>query len=1096
MHGIRRPGGRSDRWRTLLVTLVPAVGLLAVAVPVAAGAESPEESPGDVDFDRDVRPILSERCFRCHGPDESRRQADLRLDTRQGVFAEFDDRRVVVPGEPSRSEIYRRITSADDDERMPPRKSGPPLTGEEVARIRRWIEGGAVWRRHWAFVPPERPPLPGTDLPATGRALRARVGIDRFVLARLEKEGLSPSAEADLETLIRRVTLDLTGLPPTPQEVDAFLADSSPDAYERLVDRLLASPRYGERQALAWLDVARFADTSGYQTDGVRTMWRWRDWVIRAFNRNLPYDRFTVEQLAGDLLPEASVEQLVATGFNRNHRANSEGGIVFEEYLVEYAADRVDTTATVWMGLTLACARCHDHKYDPIRQSEFYRVFAFFNNIPERGRVIKYGNSAPFVRSPTPEMARALEALAGDASRAEEEFRDLQREIEGAQRAWESALRQAGDPVDGSVTDGLVLHLALDGDLSNRAAPRLAPAKESANRGAGDDPVDAPGGIAFRGGEPAYAPGRRGDAARLGGGRYLADPGARALDGAEEATFALWVFPEDEKADGTLIALVKDDDTRANGFSVHLREGRVQVFFGPRWIDDAVRVETREALAPGRWHHLALTYDGSQFARGVTLYVDGEPRRDLDVLLDLFTGSFKAPPPLRVGSRGKDGHFRGLVDDLRRYDRALRPEEVRVVACAETVSRIAALPPEARSAGQTAKIRHHFLEAAAPQPIRRAWRRLEESRRKLARFRESIPTTMVMRERDRRRDTFVLERGQYDLPGEKVTPGVPACLPPLPAGAPRNRLGFARWLVDPGHPLTARVAVNRIWQLHFGSGLVRTAEDFGTQGERPSHPGLLDWLATEFVASGWDVKSLHRLIVTSATYRQSSRVTPLLQRRDPEGRLLARAPRLRLSAEALRDQALAVSGLLSSRIGGPSVKPYQPAGLWKEIASDTYVQEHGASLYRRSLYTFWKRTVPPPLMTTFDATSRESCTVRRSRTNTPLQALALLNDVTYVEAARHLAQRMIIEGGSRPEERVRLGFRLVHARRPVAEELDVLLAGLERRRQRFRRDADAARLLIAVGESPPARGIDPAELAAYTLTASLLLNLDEAIVRE
>ena len=768
--------------------------ILSVFLSPLAMAAPAQDSK--VDFQRQIRPLLSDACFQCHGPDPKVRMAGLRLDLREDLFQARTSGAPVVPGDPDNSLIIQRISHEDANLRMPPAYSQKTLTGDQIDLMRRWISDGAVWRQHWAFTRPRRP-----DLPEVKDNSWPRQDLDHFVLRRLESQGLVPSPPAEKSRILRRVTFDLTGLPPTLDELNAFLSDPSPAAYEKAVDRLLASPRYGERMAAVWLDLARYADTDGYQDDEPRIMWRWRDWVVDSLNQNLSFDQFTIQQLAGDLLPDPNPEQKLATGFLRNNRVNGEGGSIADEFRVEYAVDRVNTVSTAWMGLTVGCARCHDHKYDPISQTEFYRLFAFFNKSSEPGTYRR--SAAPTIKVPPRVVQRQLDRI----------HRELQ---------------------------------VLDRDT------------------------------------PAYA-----------------------------------------------------------------------------------ELETRH---------------------------------------------------------------------------------------------------------------------------RRLW--------------EQVPATMIMRE-DETRDTFVLGRGQYDQPGARVTPGVPEILPPLPPGGSANRLLLARWLVDPSHPLTARVAANRLWQTHFGSGLVPTPEDFGVQGEPPTHPLLLDWLASELIRLKWDVKAFQRMIVTSATYLESSKLTPALLEKDPANRLLARGPRLRLPAEMIRDQALAVSGLLVGSVGGPSVKPYQPAGIWNEIAGGStgaykkgYEQGTGDRLYRRSLYSFWRRTIHPPGMEVFDAPSREVCTSRRERTNTPLQALTLMNDVTYVEAARALAQRLIREGGSTDEDRVEFGFRLVTSRRPEPAEIEVLRRGLQRHRSAYEADPEAAAKLVKVGESASGPEMDAVELAAHTALANGLLNLDETIHRE
>jgi hypothetical protein len=1028
------------------------VFLIAAAL---AGAGPQERPLPPVDFERDVRPLLSDACFTCHGPDAAKRKGDLRLDTREGAFAEREGRRAVVPGKPGESELYRRITATDADDRMPPAKAARRLAPREAELLRRWIEEGAPWRTHWAFVPPARPRPPETR----NRSWRKNA-VDDFVLARLEREGLVPSPEADRATLLRRVTLDLTGLPPTTEELDAFLADASPGAYEKAVDRLLASPRYGERMAIRWLDAARYADTSGYQNDGPRDMWRWRDWVIEAFNRNMPFDRFTVEQIAGDLLPDPALDQRIATGFNRNHRGNSEGGIIPEEYQVEYVVDRVDTTATVWLGLTIGCARCHDHKYDPVSQEEFYRLFAYFNTIPEHGRAIKIGNSPPYLQAPTPEQLRERRRLEEDLAAAERRFADLGGALEKAQAAWEASL-PADAYLPWSPADGLAAAFGFDGDA---------------------------GGAKALGGEPDFVRGRVGGAAAFDGRRHLEAPAVGKFGFFDKFTLAAWVRAD---GDGPLLSR-KADGPEGKGYELRLEGGRVQVHFVMRWLDDAIRVETEEPLEPGKWHHVAVAYDGSRAAAGLAVYVDGLPQK-LRVHLDFLNQNFVSDEPFRIA--GGTGAFRGTLDDVRVYARRLAAEEIGWLAVVSRIEEIVARPAGRRAPAEAGKLRAYFLERRAPDEIRGAHETLVALRRRKAAFEESLPTVMVMEEMKEPRETRLLVRGEYNRPGKKVATGVPGALHPLAPGAPPNRLGLARWLVDPANPLTARVTVNRWWQMYFGAGLVRTVEDFGAQGERPSHPDLLDWLATELVATGWDVKGIQRTVVTSATYRQSSKVTPALLERDPDNRLLARGPRFRLPAEMVRDQALAASGLLVERVGGPSVKPYQPDGLWREIATDTeYEASKGAGLYRRSLYTYWKRTVAPPTMSTFDAPGREACAVRETRTNTPVQALALLNDVTYLEAARALAERMMARPGL--EERLRWGFRRVTARRPTPREEEILLRSYRGNLEAFRRDTEAARRLVTAGESAPDARLDVAELAATTTVASLVLNLDEAVTKE
>jgi hypothetical protein len=1026
-----------------------------------------------VDFNRDVRPILSDNCFACHGPDEKQRQGNLRLDTKDAAFGSRAGYQLILPGDASKSRLFQRISAADKGTRMPPPWSGKTLTDQQIELIRRWIDQGAPWLIHWAYVAPKRP-----DLPKVKDAKWPQNGIDHFVLARLESAGLKPSPEAEKSTLLRRVTLDLTSLPPTPAELDAFLKDKSPKAYEKAVDRLLASPRYGERMAARWLDAARYADTNGYQSDGERSMWPWRDWVIDAFNRNMPFNQFTIEQIAGDMFPHATLDQKIATGFNRNHRGNGEGGIIPEEYAVEYVVDRVDTTSVVWLGLSLGCARCHNHKYDPITQKEFYQVFAYFNNVPEKGRANKYGNSPPMIKAPTELQQSQLRELDLELSGAETKFTKLRPELVQVQSKWEESLDRSAT-ITWSPPWNLMAHYPLDGNLASTTAPAD-----------GAKPVEAK----VVEGESTFAPGRIGQAASFDGKRLINAGDVANFGFYDKFTLAAWIYPT--APTGALVTRALHT-SEVEGYGLVLKDGKLQANFVKRWLDDALRVETASPLELNRWHHVAVTYDGSREAAGVKLYVDGEIQK-LSVRLDELNQSFAAKEPLRIGGGGGPGNrFHGSIDDVHIYRSALSPQQVAVLAVPDSVGEIAAIAPANRSGAQADKIRWYFLERHAPRDFQQAWQQVLDLRTQAERLTDALPTVMVMQEREKARDTFVLVRGQYDRPSEKVGPGVPAILPALPKGTENNRLGFARWLVDPSNPLTARVTVNRFWQMYFGAGLVKTAENFGVQGEWPSHPELLDWLATEFVRTGWDVKRMQRTIVTSATYRQSSNVTPQLLEKDPDNRLLARGPRVRLSAETIRDQALAISGLLVEKIGGPPVKPYQPAGLWKELSGEEdYKQEKGENLYRRSLYTFWKRTVPPPSMMIFDSAGRETCIVRETRTNTPLQALNLMNDVTYLEASRVLAARMMKEGGKTPAERLGFAFRLATARRPSSIESKILLDSFYSHLDDYHRDRQAALNLISQGEYARDEKLAASDLAAYAAVASLILNLDETITKQ
>ncbi len=1013
------------RW----IALVPLIFAANLVVGVATAAEP-------VQFNRDVRPILADACFRCHGPDSAARQAELRLDTEEDAKTRREDRVAVVPGKRNESELWRRITSSDADERMPPADSGKSLSPEQIATLGRWIDEGAKWERHWSFLPVQRP-VPPKVKPAD----EVRNSIDAFIRDRLAKEKLASSPPAEKATLLRRATLDLTGLPPTPDELAAFLADERPDAYERVVDRLLASPRYGERMAATWLNAARYADTHGYQSDGERIMWRWRDWVIEAFNANKPFDQFTIEQLAGDLLPSATLDQLLATGFNRNHRGNSEGGIVPEEYAVEYVVDRVETTSTVWLGLTMGCVRCHDHKFDPFSQADLYRLYALFNNVPEKGRAVKIGNSPPYLVTPTRLQQEELKRRERAVAERLVAWEALEDRVDREQAAWERS-PEAESIHDWQPADDLVAELAFDELFDGRQSASI------------------------------------GDTANFG---FF-----------DKFTLSAWI--RTDEASGTIISRMTDV-AEGDGYQLALARGKLQLNLVKRWLDDSTRVETAEPLTPGPWHHVAATYDGSREASGIKLYVDGVPQK-LNVLLDELNQTFAVKQPLRIGGGGGPGGlFRGQIDGVRIYRYDLAPNDIAVLATRRSIRDILAWPRDRRLPAEQAKLRACFLAKGASPEIVAARNAFLSASRELRAYRESLPTTMVMEEMPELRPTHVLTRGQYDQPGARVEGGLLETLAPRPDGAPANRLGLAKWLVAPAHPLTARVAVNRYWQQIFGTGLVKTAEDFGAQGEWPLYPELLDWLASDF-REEWDVKRLMRRVVTSGTYRQSSAPSAELVRRDSENRLLARGPRLRMPVEMVRDQALAASGLLVEQIGGPSVKPPQPAGLWSELTGgDDYVPGQGADHYRRSLYTFWKRTIPPPSLTVFDAATREFCTVRESRTNTPLQALTLLNDPAYVEAARLLAERVLLAESS-ATERLALAFSLVLGRQPSSQESEVLLAALTRHSARFAAAPEEASQLIAVGQLRPSSEFKPTELAAYAAVCSTILNLDEAVTKE
>jgi hypothetical protein len=1083
-------------------------GGAVMAVQDSASARQPARQ---IDFNRDIRPILADKCWSCHGPDAAAKKIKLRLDSEAAATTDLGGgRRAIVPGAVERSQLARRISTSDEAMRMPPVDSGHSLSPAEIDLLLEWIKQGAKWGKHWAFIAPERPSLPRVkngDWPKNA--------IDYFVLGRLEREGLQPAPEADRATLIRRASLDLTGLPPTPREIDDFLNDKSPKAYEKVVDRLLASPRYGERMAARWLDAARYADTNGYQVDGNRSAWPWRDWVIQAFNRNKPFDQFIIEQLAGDLAPNATLDQRIATAFNRNHRINAEGGIVPEEYRIEYVVDRVDTTSTVFMGLTMGCARCHNHKYDPFTQKEYYQLTAYFNSIDEDGHSFDQGNSPPVIAAPTKEQRRRLRSMDQEIAEAEAKYDALARRSAELRRRWERSLLASGkDKAHGHwfPDDKLIARLPMD--------ENAAPVFNKSDRAYHDQNGGRKDEIGFKEGSPRYVESPVGQGVAFDGKLYF-DAGRRAdfrykslsTDYHERFTIAAWVYPESEQS-GSVITKVSDGPAeiennvpRAEGYGLYFINGKIHFNMVFRWGEDTLRAETEEAPPLRQWSHVAVVFDGlKSWEDRLRIFVNGREAKLKFNQRNFFLLMGGASNTLKIGAGGgPQFRFKGAIDEVRIYSRALEADEMAALACADPLEKIAAIPVARRTRAQALKLYGAFMALAAPNELKQARDRLIEMRRQKQSFEDDLPTLMVMEEMARPRPAFLLKRGAYDAPAEKVERGVPAALPPMPEDYPNNRLGFAKWLVRPEHPLTSRVAVNRFWQMLFGEGLVKTVEDFGSQGELPSHPELLDYLAVTFKdgesegRKGWDLKALLKTIVMSATYRQSSKLSPQIQQRDPDNRLLARGPRFRLSAEMIRDQALFVSGLLIEKTGGPPVKPYQPDGLYKDMAFSGltgYDRDKGEGLWRRSLYTFWKRTALSPAMRVFDAPAREFCTVRDTRTNTPLQALDLMNDVTYIEAARMLAQRMLTEGGATPQERLAWAFRLATSRPPNDRELQALLRNLEKQKASFIRRPQEAAKLMAVGEKRTDEKLNQVELAAYTTTASLILNLDEVITKQ
>ncbi|MDA0835132.1 MAG: DUF1553 domain-containing protein [Planctomycetota bacterium] len=1061
--------------------------LLAAASPACA-----DETP--IRFNRDIRPILADRCFQCHGPDGTQRQADLRLDQRDTATADRDGLFAIKPGDPDHSEILSRITADDDSLKMPPPELGKPLSPTEVEQIRRWIAGGAEFEPFWSFLAPKR-----HATPALKNSEWIRRPLDRWILSKLEAEGLTPSPDASREALIRRVSLDLTGLPPTETELDEFLADEAPDAYERLVDRLLASPEFGERMTQFWLDAARYADTNGYFTDNERTMWRWREQVIAAFNANQPFDEFTIEQLAGDLLPEPTVEQLIASGFNRNHTTNNETGSIDEEFRISYMMDRMETTGTVWLGLTFNCARCHTHKFDPIEHREYYQMLAFFNQGPEKGVIGGEGNSDPLISTPTEYQQTRLEQLKVEKEQAAAKWGAIESEVRTAMSNW---LENAETQLPALPTRNLLARYSFEEDLpTDASAVALSVPVEGASTVATDRASQLI--AAGQKGAVTYGDAIRGRGARFDtyGHCETVDNSAFDFERTDAFTVGGWMMPASASA-GCVYSKI-DDDQFLRGFDLVIEKGKAAFHLNHRAESDAIQVKSGLPIAVNQWQHVVVTYDGSQRAAGVRMYVNGEPIPTL-IQFDRLESTIRNAQPFRLGRRSDSLAFNGMVDEICLFDRELAPDEIANWAASEELHSILAREANDRSQHQTDRLLRYFLRSSSDE-WRSTYQKFTTTTAEYQNLDKQLPTTMVMKDQEEYRQTFVLSRGQYDQPTDPVDPGVPGVLAPFPSSEgvnekPADRLTLARWLVSPEQTLTPRVIVNRYWQQVFGTGIVKSVNDFGVQGEWPSHLELLDELAVDFVESGWDVKQLFRTIVTSATYRQSSQVSPALQQRDPENRWLARGPRFRLDAEAVRDQALAASGLLVRRLGGPSVMPYQPDGLWEAVSyngDQSYNQDHGNNLYRRSMYTFWKRQSPPPAILAWDGPTRETCVVLRSRTNTPLQALVLSNDITYVEAARVWAGEVMSSNDVSPRKWIDRAFRQIMCRRPDDAELSLLISLYDEQLAEFQQHPEDVEPLLVVGEYQlDGTQINRSKWAALTTVMQVLLNLDETVTKE
>ena len=1039
-----------------IILLIPATS--AFADPAA-----------EVDFSRDIRPILSENCFACHGPDKENRKGKLRLDLKESAFQERDSYPAFTPGNLEESETWFRLNTEDSEEVMPPPKSNKHLNKEEKELIRKWIVQGAQWNKHWAFEPPRKPAIPAGQDP-----------IDYLIAQGHQDQGLKFSPPADPRTLARRLSFDLTGLPPTLADLASFKVDDASFDANTVIDRYLASPQFGERMALLWLDAARYGDTSVMHADGPRDMWAWRDWVVRAYNENKPFNEFGIEQLGGDLLPEATIAQKIASGFNRNHATSDEGGAIAEELRVEYVVDRVRTTANVFMGLTMECAQCHDHKYDPITQHEYYRFFAYFNNHTDPGMQSRSGNQAPTINVPPREQAEKLAAL---SKKIEARNKDIEARRSAVRPQFEQWLAKAEKSAGGTLPapPGLRHYFPLDEKDGDNV---------EASVGGGTGKLNGKLQNTSRKGQTAL---------KFDGGSSFTFGSWPERRRKQPFTFAAWLKVP-ANGNGSVFARM-DEGSSYRGYDLWLQNRQVGTHIINTWPGNALKVVSAQQLAENKWQHVAVIYDGSSKAAGIKIYIDGKLAGN-KVEQDSLRDTIATNTPFKIGSRSKGGNYNGEVDELRIYNRALSAAEVQRLGD-DPIKGILATPSDKRTRDQEAALVEHFLATGDSTYQKLVATRADLQRQKSELSNSKKTTSMIMGDNppNKMRKTYILNRGAYDSPKkeEVIPPGTPSVLPAIDGKAPQNRLTLAKWLFSDDHPLTARVVVNTIWQPFFGTGLVATPGDFGAQGSYPTHPELLDWLAVDFREHGWDVKRLIRQIVSSQTYQQSSRRRPELTAKDPENHLLARAPRFRLQGEFIRDSALALSGLLNPMMGGPGVKPYQPPGLWAQVGlggNPKFKQDNGDKLYRRSIYTYWKRSAPAPNMQIFDAPTREICIMKRPRTNTPLQALVTLNDTQFVEAARMLAQRAMKDGGANAEGREAYIFELVTARKPSSLEKETMSKVYEQAFRKYLTTPDLAKKLLLVGETKTDPSLPAAEHAAMSIVANMILNLDESLTRE
>jgi hypothetical protein len=1036
---------------------------------------------GTLEYNRDIRPILAENCFACHGPDSAARKKDLRLDQRDSAI----DAKAIVPGKPTESEMIARIFAAPDDGMMPPVKSHKKLTAAQKETLKKWVAEGAEYEPHWSFIAPVRPKVPEVKDKAW-----VRNPIDNFILAELEKRGLKPAPEADRRTLARRLAFDLTGLPPDPADVEAFVNDKSEMWYERYVEKLLASPHWGEHRGRYWLDYARYADTHGIHFDNFREVWAYRDWVINAFNKNQPFDQFTIEQLAGDLLPNPTLEQRIATGFNRCNITTSEGGAINEEYLVLYARDRTETAAAVWMGLTAGCAVCHNHKYDPITQKDFYSLSAFFNNTTQAAMDGNVHNTPPIIPVPRPEDRARFDQIAKELGGLREELTARRIAAKPEFDKW-AAKATSATVLGKNPLAGLKFHAPLaDGEAARTSIA-----------------VDGQIRSAAIGDGYGWGAGQRGAKSLQvkPTGSQITVPDAGDFDTKEAFTASAWVKLTRRNSTGAVVARM-DPKNKHRGWDLWIEGDRPGTHVIHAFPEDVLKVVGNNPLPFNQWAHVAIVYDGSGKASGVTVYLNGQPQ-PTTTQYDNLKSTTKTEVPLTIGGRHNTERLvNSLIEDVRLYDRALTAMEVDQLTKYGAAADALAKPAAQRTAQETGAAFDWWL-ATFDKPTRELDGAIAKLQVEDAAIKARGTIAHVMNEKPSEPLAYVLYRGDYDKRREQVKAETPESMPPLPDDVPRNRLGLAKWLLRKDHPLTTRVTVNRFWQEVFGTGLVRTSGDFGIAGELPSHPELLDWLAVEFreptwnvcceAPQGWDVKQFFKLVVTSATYRQAAVTTKEKLEKDRDNRFLSRGPRFRMDAEMIRDNALAASGLLVRKLGGPSVKPYQPEGVWEAVAmigSNTrdYRRDTGENLYRRSMYTFWKRSAPPASMEVLNAPNRETCTVRRDRTNTPIAALLTLNDVQFVEAARVLAEKAL-KSATDDEARIDFIARRLLARPFKPHELAIVKDSLSALRANYMEKQADARKLVAFGESKADATLHPVDLAAWTMLVNELMNLDEVL---